>query len=392
MVCAQTESDQTADIEAHAPIKSITWKGNYDRIIPVDISISINQQKEFIGVISYADNDYTRELLGEINDREIRLYEYDEYFNVAGIITGYPNQENKNWVCTNPSNSDQRSVTPALDDINKLEVYHSIDDNGMFFLRPNHKNFLLDDQIEALKWINFDCIEEDCYEEHPMLNTYNSREFKWNKNGDEIRIDQNLYQWHDRIYYGQESYFDETGLFGFLYPFLEDEVFDNWIEKKVSTGRQVFNTYLADTRADHSKHFIRGDFFITALSKKIISGYLYYSGNMSNNISTIPFIYDRDKSKFYKIGDILRSDFDYAFFLDQYLGKIKRGRMIKEESQVQSALKKENYKHYVLSNDGILFFTDFNTLFGRRSILVPFTELEGLINNKTIKNFIKKHG
>ena len=90
------------------------------------------------------------------------------------------------------------------------------------------------------------------------------------------------------------------------------------------------------------------------------------------------------------IRDSLRSDFDYAFFLEQFLKKEKKQSLSDEDYIIRNALKKKHFKHYVLNQNGIVFFTDFNILFGRRSILVPYTEIQGFVDNKTVSNYFKK--
>ena len=57
---------------------------------------------------------------------------------------------------------------------------------------------------------------------------------------------------------------------------------------------------------------------------------------------------------------------------------------------VQGLLKKEDYKHYILAPDGLLFFTDFNVIFGRRHILIPFEEIINSIDNRSLENYLKK--
>ena len=121
-----------------------------------------------------------------------------------------------------------------------------------------------------------------------------------------------------------------------------------------------------------------------------ISGYLYLQNTESNKVKTIPFIFDRSKSRFYQIQDIFSKSFDYSFFIEKYLEKVKRGRLIKENRLVQNLLKKEDYNHYILAPEGILFFTDFNVIYGRRHILIKYDEVMSSIDNKALENYLKK--
>ncbi len=386
---AQPTLDRLQKVGELQEFEFIEWAGHYNRIVPVKISVNLKNKTEAYGHVEYAENKFKSELLGDIVGNDITLYEYDEYHMIIGTFKGKLNNNHTNWIKSDTDGSDYMSISNASHENDELILYQCSDEKEELFIRPNHKSFVIGDHYDDLKWASFDCIKKDCYEEHPKIKTHNTLEFMWAKLEQNITIGTMNYRPAEKISYAFDSYYDMQSYYGFIYPILSDKEFDTWVRSKVKTARELFNTY-SNNEEDENKQFVHGDFFLTALSKKIISGYLYYSGNMSNNVVTIPFIFDRNKSKFYKINDLLRSDFDYAFFLDQYLGKIKRGRMIKEEKQIQSVLKKEHFKHYVLSSTGILFFTDFNTLFGRRSIVVTYTELEGFINNKSVNTFIKK--
>ena len=194
------------------------------------------------------------------------------------------------------------------------------------------------------------------------------------------------------IHYANHSTHFFNGYYSVHYPILDNEVFDLWVAENLLMD-QIISKKQSSEYALASERFVHrtmADFFLTFLSEDMISGYLYISSTQQAQVKTIPFLFDRNKSKFYKLEDLFKKNFDYHFFFEKYLEKIKRGRLIKENRLVQNLLKEEEYQHYVWTPQGILFFTDFHFVYGRRHILVPFEEFLGSIDNRTLESCIKK--
>ncbi len=362
------------------------WHGVLDGHMPVRISLNLDQD-EASGYIEYGANKDRYELLGAIMEDQMDIYQYDDYSKIMGKITGDLSDARHNWTWSNEAGSSIKSLQPTNSSDNYVVLYESSKDD--LFLRPNTRSIIGGDEVDDLKWASYNCDHRDCEVIDPMHNQ--DDKFQWD-GLETVAIDFNNQEYTraHTLNYVSESYHDSKVTYSFYYPVLQNEKFDNWINQQVATCKTNYQSYRDKAIEASDQQSFVGDFYISALGDRIMSGYLNWSCNATASVETIPFIYDIDKSKFYEIDDLLRSDFDYAFFLEQYLKKEKNQSLKAEDQIIRSALKRNHFKHYVLTHQGIVFFTEFNTLFGRRSILVPYQEIQGFVDNKNINNYFNK--
>ena len=357
-----------------------------DGYMEVRIALQLDND-EASGYIEYGSNKDRYDLLGEIKDNLLNIYQYDDYSKIMGTITGDIGNPNRNWLWANEAKTSKKSLQPKQDDNNVILLFESEEDD--LFLRPNTRSINSGAVHSDVMWSNYNCTDQNCA--IISAEAHDGHEFQW---GDSnlLTLDRNdrSYTRSNTVQYASESYHDSKIAYNFYYPVLENEKFDGWIERQMSTCKTNYRTYLDQAAEGSDQLSFKGDFYISALDDQLISGYLNWSCNNTASVETAPFIYDIDRSKFYAIGDLLRSDFDYAFFLEQFLKKEKKQSLSDEDYIIRNALKKKHFKHYVLNQNGIVFFTDFNILFGRRSILVPYTEIQGFVDNKTVSNYFKK--
>jgi len=129
---------------------------------------------------------------------------------------------------------------------------------------------------------------------------------------------------------------------------------------------------------------------ITLDSEDLISGFVTFYDNQSSDVHTITYSYDRDKKEMLGLTKIFKKNFDYAFFLKQYI-KQKKSQTAPLLSTLQSKwVKHSSFHHYVLTDTGLQFFNDYDPIFGRYNFTIPYYEISSSIGHKTINNYIKK--
>jgi len=380
LVATKTPSTSTVDY--------IQWDGVLDGSMEVRITLQLDNQ-EASGYIEYGSNKDRYDLLGAIENNLLNIYQYDDYSKIMGTITGDIGNPNRNWIWSNEAKTSIKPLQPKKGDNNIILLFESEEDE--LFLRPNTRSINSGAIYDHVMWSEYNCTDQNCEIISPEA--HDDHEFQWDDSNlltPTLDINDHSYTLSNTIQYASESYHDSKIAYNFYYPVLENEKFDGWIERQMSTCKTNYRIYLDQAAEGSDQLSFKGDFYISALDDELISGYLNWSCNNTASVQTAPFIYDIDRSKFYAIGDLLRSDFDYAFFLEQFLNKKKKQSLNEEDYIIRNALKKKHFKHYVLNQNGIVFFTDFNILFGRRSILVPYTEIQGFVDNKTVSNYFKK--
>lgn len=387
-----------AEVYEHDHFSRFLFMGFIEKSLPVTIVLG-REENELKGFIYYGQNEDRYELEGTMTDAgDIDLYEFDHY-RVTGSITGNILRPTElfTWYSTDKSLQLSMILYPSQMPQKVFDLFESdkTDLRAQIFYRGDLQQISIDPAGDInLRWIDYLCEGADCFESRPNTILSNPVEFAI-----DVKDHKTLLVYPDHSFtklmslpYRNESYHSFSGFYSHNMPVLDNPVFDQWMMEKLHIPAAPEQSDEASYTLS-SKRFsnrVSSDFYITLLSKDLISGYLYYQSTTSNNVVSIPFIFDRDKSRFYEIQDLFKKNFDYSFFIEKYLEKIKRGRLIKENRLVQNLLRKEDYRHYVLAPEGILFFTDFNIVFGRRHILVPFNELISSIDNRALEAYLKK--
>ena len=398
-LCGQgNHLNDLAEVYDNDSFSRYVFRGFLEKSLPVELVFG-KEGEEIKGFIYYGDNEDRYDVEGTINAAgDIVLYEFDHHQRVSGKILGNILKTTELFTWHSPDGTLSLSLLlfPNKPPRKVLDLFVSNIENSrsQILLREDLQQITIDPIGDVnLRWIDFLCQGTDCYENRPNVQLSNPVEFSLDiKDQKELKVyPSHKYTEVQVMEYDNKSQHRFKGFTSINFPVLQDEVFDDWIQSTLLANKIQKNTdddYQSIALRFSDRSF--GDFYISLISKDLISGYLYLQNTESNKVKTIPFIFDRSKSRFYQIQDIFSKSFDYSFFIEKYLEKVKRGRLIKENRLVQNLLKKEDYNHYILAPEGILFFTDFNVIYGRRHILIKYDEVMSSIDNKALENYLKK--
>ena len=375
------------------------FEGYLEKSLPVTIAIG-RVQDEVTGYVYYGSNMDRYDLLGTMDSSgDIELYEFDSNSRATGKIIGDLIRPFELFSWKSPD--EKLTLSLVLHNVSspakRLQLFEYDEDgeHKQVFLREGLRQLAISKADDLnLRWIDFSCYGEDCIESRHNVELHYPIEFslKTNKKNEIVVHPDDSYLIKQSLEYANTSFHSFDEFHSYNYPVLDDKPFDRWITQKMEGDFANLEQEDLD-RMDLSQRLAKRnfkDFYITLFSKNILSGYLYEVSNTSNQVKTSSFIYDLNKSKFYKIEDLFKRDFDYAFFLKGYLTKAKRGRLVKEDRAIQKLIKEADYKHYVLTPQGVLFFTDFNVIYGRREILIPYEDVRSYLDNKNVENYLKK--
>lgn len=387
------------DLFEEADYSKFIFEGYLEKSLPVTIAIG-RVQDEVSGYIYYGSNMDRYDLLGSMDSSgDIELYEFDKNSRVTGKIIGDVLRPFELFSWKTPD--ERLSLSLILHNVEsppkRVQLFESTIDekHTQVFLREDLRQMTISKMGNLdLRWIDFICQGEDCIESRYNIELTNPVEFslKLNNKKEILVYPNDTYEIKHSLDYANTSIHSFDSFHSYNYPILDDKTFDTWINKEMALHipkKQEEEVYRMDLSQRFAKRNFK-DFYITLFSNNILSGYLYDLSNNSNQVQTTSFIYDLNKSKFYKIEDLFKRDFDYAFFLKGYITKAKRGDLSKENRSIQQLIKEADYKHYVLTPEGILFFTDFNVVYGRREILIPYEEINNYLDNKNVENYLKK--
>lgn len=372
--------------------------GILDYSIPMHLTY-VDNNGELIGSISYGDGPSPEKPLeGRLEDGSFTFYEIGEDV-VTSVIKGSAHPDSTNWTWSRYNYSLQLPFQKihGIEKFNNEVIYFDAqnkDNKSSAILIPDTRQLNMSRGKAAdFRWMNYNCIGSDCYEIRPDENLENPLEFTLTD--DQIRIlPDNLLKANHSIQYQNITIDSNNYLLSYNYPVI-DKNFDKWvnetIQSRIEGNKKWINNLSSSEDRDarlSQRHY--GNFFISLLSNKIVSGYLVFHSTTQSKAHTIPFTYNRDKEKFIRLNDVFENDFDYAFFLKKYLESEKRKLIYQEDKVLKEVLKNENFGHYAFTPHGLVFFTEFNTLFGRRNMYVPYNEISSFVRDKTLSSYISK--
>ncbi len=371
--------------------------GFLEGVLPV--GVHHNEQEECLGHMQVGEKKI--ELEGECSDSSFVLYEFDESARVVGSISGalVDNQYNLRWHNYDHSMSYGITSVSNTKHLDKIKVYStkSGETYDQIFVRPDTREIFLPKlQDKNLRWLSYACPTAN----YACQVTYGDEMMTLSLADRVVSIGSQLYHWSEDITIGYAL--DEGYHFYHSYPapMIGQKAFDDHLatalEHELSKFKSTFEIDLSDLQPEHRfKYKSYGDFVISLLSPEFISGFLHIQDPLTSRSTTYPYTYDRNKKRFVKLREIWKDDFNFSYFLKSLIENQKKEVVNKEKGEVRQILKGQPFSHFGLTPTAMVFFTDFHFIYGRRSIYVPYDEIDSFIEDKTLSQFIKnvlEHG
>ncbi len=376
----------------------IRINGFLDHSLPVEIHYS-NSSDDCLGVMKIND-DIDIKLEGSCTDTSLVLYEFDEYSRVSGIISGKIINEEYDLIWHNYDHSLSYNLYSYGEgaQTDQIRVYHLNEENqfdqAILFSDIKSISVSSEDNIN-LKWQPYE------YAIAPYACTFQDailgvRDLAVSDRV--LSVGKQLFHFAEGVEVINDSGHAYDYFYNYRYPVFEERKFDKYIKTIVENQLNSFQRGLDKERQDDEEfdldHRLRdrgiGDFFVSLVTEELISGYLTFHSTNNNTTETVSFTYDRSKDRFYELRDFWKKEFNFTYFLKSFLENKKRELLLKEDPYVKRMLKDVPFNHYNLTAKGLVFFTDYNFVYGRRSILISYDEIMSFIDNKSLGNFLNK--
>lgn len=173
------------------------------------------------------------------------------------------------------------------------------------------------------------------------------------------------------------------------YPILKDLSINDTIKRDISaimdTLRKELDACVENEDELNSRLTVsaNGWFDLGLVNDDIYSGVLTIQSDCTDKIRTYSLVYNVKTGQKIDFGDQFTEGFNIKFFFSQYLKeKIKKIPEFKTPI-FKNHLKPESFRNLYVSDQGIVFATDFNTILGSQRIILPFTDLKGVIKRKS---------
>lgn len=372
-----------------------SYSGFLDKSLPIHLVFGV-QGSDVMGYLYYGGNADRYTIEGTVSDEgDLQLYEFDEHSRVTAQIEGNikGGTDLFKWYNLDRTREMSLLLKPYTGKSPKMTQYTTSSERPVIVRGDLQQISSFISADTDIRWIDFLCEGSNCYENRPNVKLNNPLEFVYSDMSgmEELMFYPDVHYQKDRtanVGHHSEHHFDHFS--SYSYPSIGDQVFDEWVEQiysKKDKKNEEEDDYPAIS--DRLSSRSNGDFFITLWSDDLISGYLYQQSSETNKVVTLPFIFDISKSRFYRIGDLFDKGFDYSFFIEKYIASAQQKALRQEPRMVKNLLKKSQHRHFVLTPEGLLCFTDFHVIYGRRYVLIPYSEIRSALGNKSVERYVK---
>ncbi len=199
----------------------------------------------------------------------------------------------------------------------------------------------------------------------------------------------------DRLNTDCIEYGDYYSMYDVIYPKTSNLPFNTWIEKLVRREAAKFNDRSTKVSANlteatpEKRATIRsnGWFEIGFFNDNILSGILLLESTVAQGQRAIPINFDLTNSKRITFEDIFRKEYEIDFFEEEVIRIEFQKHALFENQGFKKWIKTAKFPHMVLLRNGIHFSSNFNPIYGRQGITIPYDKLDTFLKKDTWVDF-----
>jgi len=405
---------------------SISYEGRMDDINKVRMTLTCNSGNcngEFI----YLKSGDRFNLAGTVNDNQIQLEEYDINNQRTGFITGqyigaqmiqavwennaqtvgskvlfkemnrqnvdYGNCGDNKWIHSYSGKIDKKDVELVLQKIDNHRIIGSA-----YFLKDKKKH-AVQGELTSNSNLILNIYHQDnqrllgsvraIYKNGQELNAsfYNT------KNAQSFAT----FQLDSHIEMNCLAYADYSSSYDFLYPKSHDPLFEqimsflikDWIKDCKNTTSSIRSKPTRPNLRASQRGYAWTE--ITLFKDHFVSGLLTFNNTWKETTKTKAFNYDFANRSSIELEDIFKRKFDYKTYIKEYIREtLLADSNYKTDISFQAWMDQQNFTLFAVGQEGLVFFTDYHSIYGRQSVVLPYKKIKSNIKKKTtIRRFIK---
>lgn len=218
-------------------------------------------------------------------------------------------------------------------------------------------------------------------------------EIKYN-NGNKQEI---LFQQTDRIRMHEKEYLGKLYRIHISYPLPTEYYGETFIHKEIAKiiERLIKDMDICARHQDENEsrlnYYANGWFDLGIINEEIYSGVLTIQSDCFDEIRTFPVVINAKTGNKIKITDQFRRGFNIRFYFSQYLKDQFKTIPEFNSSIFRGYLKPDSFRNLYLSDQGIVFATDFNTILGTQRIILPYSDIKDHLGRKSILKKVLKN-
>jgi len=193
------------------------------------------------------------------------------------------------------------------------------------------------------------------------------------------------------------AYADYSSSYDFLYPKSHDPLFDqimnflikDWIKDCQNTTTSIRSKPTRPNLRASQRGYAWTE--VTLFKDHFVSGLLTFNNTWKEATMTKAFNYDFANKSSIELEDIFKRKFDYKTYVKEYIREtLLADKTYKNDISFQAWMDQQNFTLFTVGQEGLVFFTDFHSIYGRQSVVIPYKKIKSNIKKKTtIRRFIK---
>ncbi len=174
-----------------------------------------------------------------------------------------------------------------------------------------------------------------------------------------------------------------------VYPVAKDPKFNEWFDKEIEAWskkyrlemKNLLTLELLDHPESRFKFVANGWVDIHHFSEQFISGLLSFQNNWKDTNIRKAFIFDRTNGEFLDSEDLFASN-NIHEIIESFVERHKTEYPPFKEKMIRVWLQNQEFEYLSLSNNGLNLSTEFSTIFGSKTIFLPYSEVKDELSNK----------
>lgn len=161
----------------------------------------------------------------------------------------------------------------------------------------------------------------------------------------------------------------------FVIPILNDEKFDRWSQLKVNQWLKTFTKKAVSNNGDLAAYNLWFD--MEVLGPEIVSGLVHKE--TAEGIVREAFTFDLSKGKVWSLEDFIKDKSGFNKTVTAAIKAQKQSALLEQPQPVSEWLEGQSFEHVTVRKEGLCYHTDYDPLYGSRSVVVPWSLVDGYV-------------
>ena len=426
-ITAQNSSTEKTVYSFFPKPKKIQWieyyKGQIDGVNDVSVALAYDG-KSCKGLLTYSKSGVHFRLDGTLNGNELTLLEVDRDAAITGQLEGYIEGKNIHLNWSNVDNtlaSDLfltrmtgfEHVSTGCGNNQWIRLYKGIisGDEVELILQKDNQNGLSGVAYFKNEKISYD-LKGDIFDSENInitIKDYNNA-LKGKLEGvfkDESNISVNyfsseghrsptLFQSEQKLEMECIEYADYITSYDITFPSMQNKHFNQWIANLTSDWVKNCKDRAKEVRSAGAgpkpelRSTVRAHVWceIDFYNDLIISGFMSFENTWSKEMQGKTINYDLKKNSAITLNDLFTEGFDHKKFVAEYLNKEIHQHELYDNYAFRKWLSAQDFPYFLILKDGLTFCTDFNAVYGRQKVKIPYEQLKPFFKENNVLSYL----